>query len=87
MLVVAAALIGALWGVGMNEAARFWNWAEYGNNFERNFDMTKKGNDLDWFSPESFTANLRFWKNRLFIAFGFLSIMVFVVIPKIKIFI
>lgn len=87
MLVIVSAAIGAFWGVGMNEAARFWNWIEYGKDFEKNFDMTKKGLDDDWYSPESFVKNLQFWKIRLLLAFGFLSIIAFVLLPKVEIFI
>ena len=81
LYVIAAASIGAFWGIGMNETAQFWNWSKYGMDFYNKFDWSKEGNAKEWYSPESFDKNLRIWKNRFFKSFIAFIIISFFILP------
>ncbi len=70
---------GAIWGLGISEAAKFWNWSKYGNRYSNNFDVSRKGEESDWYSIDSFPINLQTWKNRFFIS-TFIAIILGVII-------
>lgn len=81
LYVIAAASIGAFWGVGMSELTHFWNWSKYGKDFYNKFDWSKETDASEWYTLESFKKNLLIWRNRFIYASIVFSIISFIILP------
>lgn len=84
LYIVTAAAMGSFWGAGLHEMNAFLTWSKYGKKFFSEFDWSRKGSRLDWYSRTSFLKNLQIMKKRFIMANIAFVILGFIILPIIN---